>query len=866
MNNCLMNLYNAMLNFVSSLIFLPDLPFRNRKYVGKNVGLNHSGSFTLVIGALLVLSGCLDGTAKVTSVATTTTSPSTPANHMGINIDAPADWSEDRTFADIMKTARAFTAGIDPNGSTLVAVDANGWPMQDFSFYAWAGILNMYGTYTLTFNGKATVTGRGDAGVIATSYDIPSNTSTGTIVITPAQDTSGYLSLSFANTQATNGSATNTGVTNIKLMRPNALGSSTSFPSTTLFNTPLLAEIANFSAIRFMDWFATNWSQQVQWSDRPLPTWATFNICSGGTGVMPGNIACKAGQGWQGIGAPIEYAVMLANQTNKDMWINIPVGANNTYITNVAKLLLYGSDGTNPYSSVQSSPAYPPLNSNLNIYIEYSNEVWNSSFAQMGQNCQLASDELVAGHNTDGDPTTINFDGLWGVGDGVTGSINSGVLTVTAAQTLPTDQIITGAGIPNGTKIITGASNALTFPVSYAGPIASETIYFPNATYGANSLWNWDFCFRRQGERTVQISTLFRAVFGDAAMMTRVRPVMESQFGNPGADLQGEVRMLLGYYDNLQPTASPVGTPHPPSYYIYGAGGSAYYNPTDPSPAGVNNDAAGLTTFFAELQPTFVTTTQWGNSSFQASVQADAALVSTMGVKRVAYEGGPSLDKLGTTGQYLIFNELAQQAVADSRMTSTLVAAHNLWAANGGDLLMYFTSVGDQQWGFTESIFNLSTPKLAAITSLNAAPAVPVTFGTTVPGSISGLSATYCEGGCYSYPASLGSWDSIAAPSIISAYKAANNGNAGNYSYWWSYTFNSIATTNKTWTITLTFNNSTTSTVDLYVDGVSVGTQASTNGASVTFTANSIAPGLHSIIATSAAGSYNIKTIAVSQN
>ena len=348
--------------------------------------------------------------------------------------------------------------------------------------------------------------------------------------------------------------------------------------------------------------------------------------------------------------------------------------------------------------------------------------------------------------------------------------------------------------------------------------------------------------------------------------MTRVRPVMESQLGNPGADLQGEVRMLLGYYDNLQPGASPVDTPHPPSYYIYGAGGSAYYNPTDPSPAGVNVDATGLTTFFAELQPTFVTTTQWGSSSFQLSVQADAALVSTMGVKRVAYEGGPSLDNRGTTGQYLVFNQLAQQAVADSRMTSTLVAAHDLWVANGGDLLMYFTSVGDQQWGFTESIFNLSTPKLAAITSLNSTPAVPVTFGTTVPASISGSSTTYCSDGCYSYPATMAGWQYIAAPSIINTYKAANNGSAGNYQYWWGYTFNSIAATNKTWTITLTFNNSTTSTVGLYVDGVSVGSQVSTNGASVTFTANSIAPGLHSIIATATAGAYNIKTIAVSQN
>jgi hypothetical protein len=112
----------------------------------------------------------------------------------------------------------------------------------------------------------------------------------------------------------------------------------------------------------------------------------------------------------------------------------------------------------------------------------------------------------------------------------------------------------------------------------------------------------------------------------------------------------------------------------------------------------------------------------------------------------------------------------------------------------------------------------------------------------------------------------MGLWNTIASPSIISTYKAANDGSTGNYAYWWSYTFNSVATTNKTWMISLTFNSTTTATVNLYVDGTFVGSQGSTSGGAVTFTTNEITPGLHSLIVTSGAGSFNIRNVAVAQN
>ena len=76
------------------------------------------------------------------------------------------------------------------------------------------------------------------------------------------------------------------------------------------------------------------------------------------------------------------------------MWIDIPELATDAYITNLAKLIDYGSDGVNPYTGPMGSvvsalnqnpvpasgPIWAGINPNLPVYVEYSNEVWNSTF------------------------------------------------------------------------------------------------------------------------------------------------------------------------------------------------------------------------------------------------------------------------------------------------------------------------------------------------------------------------------------------------------------------------------------------------------------------------------------------------------
>ncbi|GCE22163.1 hypothetical protein KDK_59630 [Dictyobacter kobayashii] len=315
---------------------------------------------------------------------------------MGINLIGVGDTNTDFLFADMIK--EGFRLQPPPNSSTTPALDANGWPTGDFSAFLWDGGFNppankINGTYALRFTGKAHVGARFAFGTVSPqnsdgttgTYDASTNTTTATVVYTA--DT---MALEFTNTQRTASSATNTGVTNIQLMRPVSPGASTSYSFNTTFTTDIKTLVSKFQAIRFMDYSATNGNTDVNWADRQSP-------------VGPS----------QGKGA-WEYAIQLCNETGRDAYINVPALATDDYVTQLAQLFKYGSDANgNVYTSPQANPVHAPLNSNLHLYIEYSNEVWNGMFASFNQNYNAAQAEVAAGNsplNYDGETNTY----VWG--------------------------------------------------------------------------------------------------------------------------------------------------------------------------------------------------------------------------------------------------------------------------------------------------------------------------------------------------------------------------------------------------------------------------------------------------------------------
>ena len=296
-------------------------------------------------------------------------------------------------YADAMKSGRTTWEGGVPQ-------DSNGWPLADGTNIPWEGVdpASVAGTYLLTFSGEAQVGVQvfGPETVVANGttytggtlpkgagYDAATNTTTATVKLTA--NNSGILYLSFTNSQRTAGSATDTGVTNVSLMRPTSVGASSYYAPGTVFTTAADDAMAPFTVERWVN--ANNDVTQVNWSDRTLPSY-----------FKP---AISTSEVWEDL-------VMFSNETGKDLYITVPMNASSQYVTDLANLIKYGSDGVNPYTSYQANPVYPGLNPNLRVYIEWSNETWNPGFAQ---NAAAMQDSATAVADDTAEGQIINFDG-----------------------------------------------------------------------------------------------------------------------------------------------------------------------------------------------------------------------------------------------------------------------------------------------------------------------------------------------------------------------------------------------------------------------------------------------------------------------
>ncbi|MBI3722200.1 MAG: hypothetical protein HY248_06560, partial [Fimbriimonas ginsengisoli] len=301
---------------------------------------------------------------------------------IGVEIEDAGEGSRSRAFVDLGRVFRPWTT---PDGSAPAPIDANGWPSADAQtvFFdirpipAWAPPIDdpeqfqpdWSGTYHLSFNGQATLTGfdAPQVSVANQAYDAASNTTTADVIVNPG---AGVLSITFGHTKRTPASAANTGITNVRLIRPGYA------PGTTqVYTNEFLDSLAPFAAIRFMGFTDTNDSNPTY---PAVTNWSARHVMTDATQQTYGD---KHGFAW-------EYGILLANQTGKDMWINIPVAATGDYIRQLAALL------------------HAKLNPALNIYIEDSNEVWNPLFAQYGYNFAAAAAEIKAG------ASLLNSDGV----------------------------------------------------------------------------------------------------------------------------------------------------------------------------------------------------------------------------------------------------------------------------------------------------------------------------------------------------------------------------------------------------------------------------------------------------------------------
>ncbi|HEY4393817.1 MAG TPA: PA14 domain-containing protein [Polyangia bacterium] len=285
-------------------------------------------------------------------------------------------------WADAMKGGRyRWTV---PAHDEAVPVDADGWPLRDAENVVFEGAANTRGTYQLRFEGRARITtypevtflagGKvvGDSLPSGAGYDARTNVTTAEVRL--AKDLS-LLFLRFHDTRRTPDAGTNTGVRAVSLMRPLRPGAERAYPPGTLFVDGAKHVFGDgFTTVRWI----LNLDKNGDWKTRVGPTAAE---------VTHDNEPI-----------PWEQVVMLANETGRDLYLSTPINATDDYLRNLARLIRFGSDGDGrPYGAPERAPRFPPLSSNLRLYLERSNEIWNWGFSQSEDNLRQARQAIAEG-------------------------------------------------------------------------------------------------------------------------------------------------------------------------------------------------------------------------------------------------------------------------------------------------------------------------------------------------------------------------------------------------------------------------------------------------------------------------------------
>ena len=275
-------------------------------------------------------------------------------------LDGLADWSRSHVYANLVRQARTWGSPQSPYDNNATFNPQTGWPTEDFGMVIATDNVDLGGKYLLSAKGNAQVSLAACSGYITNqTYDQATNTMTAIVNIQEGED---QIFVSFRNT-------TGPGLTDVVFLQPGY-----DLPSKSNISKLMLVHLSRFSLIRFMDWTGTNNNPEVNWNETTPVDWPQY--------------APRRN--------PWETIPQIVNQIDKptDIWINIPANASDDYILNVARVM------------------FNDLNPTNNIYVEYSNEVWNWQFRQATDNLHAANYSVLH----DGDPHQLNYDNCSNVG------------------------------------------------------------------------------------------------------------------------------------------------------------------------------------------------------------------------------------------------------------------------------------------------------------------------------------------------------------------------------------------------------------------------------------------------------------------
>ncbi len=252
---------------------------------------------------------------------------------LGMNLAEVTYYSREWVFIDVMKQARPWlptTPGSSSpwNSGEELKLNENGYPLLAAGQAAHTHMMiatdGAYpaGKYVCTYDGDGEIEFAFDAKV---TRRVDNRIE---LSVTPS-DNGIYLRIDRSNPSNP--------VRNIKVWMPGFENAESSFH-------PLYLErLKPFSVIRFMDWMHTNTTDIVTWSDRPRKDYYTQATNRG---------------------VALEYMIELCNELGADPWFCMPHTADDAYVYSFAKQVKQ------------------QLRPDLNVYVEWSNEVWNSQFKQ----------------------------------------------------------------------------------------------------------------------------------------------------------------------------------------------------------------------------------------------------------------------------------------------------------------------------------------------------------------------------------------------------------------------------------------------------------------------------------------------------
>jgi PKD repeat protein len=275
-------------------------------------------------------------------------SPDPCAMKIGVGIEGLAYYTKSRPFKDFFKSCGTWITydPAPPGGNFVWNTENQAHIPADADGYATAvpfavpngsgqnhlrGILSALGfipvgtPMRLLYEGSGTLQMQGNVSVTSNQP--------GQIDFVANDDGNIFFNLTF--------SQSGNPVRNIRVVEQSNLDTYLSQP----FRQGFLDKCMEFNTLRFMDWAQTNGSRQIQWANRTRPNYYSQAESPNG-------------------GAAYEYIIQVANQLDKNIWLCIPHQADDNYIAQMAALFR------------------DQLDPGLQVYIEYSNEVWNWIFPQ----------------------------------------------------------------------------------------------------------------------------------------------------------------------------------------------------------------------------------------------------------------------------------------------------------------------------------------------------------------------------------------------------------------------------------------------------------------------------------------------------